>query len=202
MFNLIDRKNKLVETQSSLTITYPRKIQIIFGNYPFIDHIHNLIIDINNNLSLELENFSHVKGQMTEWNFFNNNNYFIKFINYIINKHQNSNPEIFEYFYEKYQIKDSWGNKIKQNDHLNYHRHPCLHGILYLTKGCDLYLPELNLKITPEVGDYYILPPEIIHGFNNNIEKKDRYSLVFNIYDYKWFNLQNKINKINARKKI
>ena len=53
--------------------------------------------------------------------------------------------------------------------------------ILYLTKGCDLILPELNLKITPEPGDYYIFPPEILHGFDKYEGETNRYSLIFNI---------------------
>ena len=49
---------------------------------------------------------------------------------------------------------------------MNPHHHCCWHGILYLTKGCDLILPELNIKITPEPGDYYLFPPYIFHGFD------------------------------------
>ena len=56
-----------------------------------------------------------------------------------------------------------------------------MHGILYLTKGCDLILPDLNLKITPEPGDYYIFPPEILHGFDKYEGETNRYSLIFNI---------------------
>jgi hypothetical protein len=69
-----------------------------------------------------------------------------------------------------------------------------MHGILYLTDGCDLILPELNLKITPKSGDYYILPPLITHGFNSSILDTNRYSLAFNIED--------KSNKFDYFKKI
>ena len=50
-----------------------------------------------------------------------------------------------------------------------------------MVKGCDLYLPELNLKITPKPGDYYIFPPEVVHGFDIYEGDLNRYSLVFNI---------------------
>ena len=46
------------------------------------------------------------------------------------------------------------------------------HMVFILTKGCDLILPELNLKITPEPGDYYIFPPEIMHGFDKYDRRK------------------------------
>ena len=75
--------------------------------------------------------------------------------NILINKHQTTHPQLFEYFLERYQIINAWGNEIKLNDSLNYHTHPCWHGVLYLTKGCDLNLPELNLKITPSIN----IPP-------------------------------------------
>ena len=71
--------------------------------------------------------------------------------------------------------------------------HHNLHGILYLTKGCDLILPELNLKITPEPGDYYIFPPEILHGFDLYQEDSNRYSLIFNIVEKNRFEYSKKI---------
>ena len=65
---------------------------------------------------------------------------------------------------------------------------------MYLTKGCDLIFPELNLKITPEPGDYYIFPPEILHGFDKCKDENNRYSLIFN--------LNQKDNKFDFDKKI
>ena len=131
MISLLDPNNKLNEHKNSLTISYPRTVNIIFGNYPYIDVINNLIIDIKNNL-----------------------------------------------------------------DSLNFHTHPCIHGILYLTEGCDLILPELNIKISPKPGDYYIFPPEISHGFNEHTEEKNRYSLIFNLYEIdNKFKYNNKLNE-------
>ena len=72
-------------------------------------------------------------------------------------------------------------NEIKKGDSLKYHNHTCHHGVLYLTEGCDLILPELNLKIKPEIGDYYIFPPHVLHGFPESTEEQKRYSLIFNI---------------------
>ena len=200
MINLIDKNNKLNETTNSLIVTYPRTINIIFGNYPYIDVINNLIIDIKNNLDSNMENYTNVKGGMTDWHYFIDKPLFKNFMVYLINKHQKSHSEIFEYFLEKKQISNAWGNEIKKGDSLNFHTHTCLHGILYLTKGCDLILPELNLKITPEPGDYYIFPPEILHGFDKYEDEKNRYSLIFNIEQGDRFNFNNKVEKINGRK--
>ena len=197
MISLLDTNNKLNEHTNSLTVTYPRTINIIFGNYPYIDVINNLIIDIKNNLDPEMKNYTNVKGGMTNWRYFIDKPLFKNFMVYLINKHQVSHSLIFQHFLEKFTVGDAWGNEIKKGDSLNFHTHPCIHGILYLTEGCDLILPELNIKITPKPGDYYIFPSEVSHGFEEHREEKNRYSLIFNIngIDNK-FNYINKLNQI------
>ena len=181
MITLLNKNNKLNQNKNSINITYNRSVNIIFGNYPYPDIIHNFILDIKNNIDDKLKNYTNIKGGMTSWYHFIDNPKFVDFITYLINKYQISHPNIFEHFLEKYTIANAWGNEIKKGDSLNYHTHNCLHGILYLTKGCDLIVPELNLKITPEPGDYYIFPPEILHGFDEYTGEHNRYSLIFNI---------------------
>jgi hypothetical protein len=70
---------------------------------------------------------------------------------------------------------------------------------LYLTKGCDLILPELNIKITPKPGDYYFFPPSVLHGFNTYKEDTNRYSLIFNIVENKSFDYNKKLKEKNER---
>jgi hypothetical protein len=205
MISLLDKNNKLNEDRSSLNITYLRTVNIIFGNYPYPEIIHNFIMSIKSNLSPKMNNYTNVKGGMTEWSYFINKPDFVNFITYLINKHQITHDTLFGHFLQKNTIQSAWGNEIKKGDSLNYHLHPCIHGILYLTKGCDLILPELNLKISPEPGDYYIFPPEILHGFEKSEEDKNRYSLIFNIeqkaerfeYDKK---IEEKIKRERERK--
>tara|TARA_R100000329_G_C7582505_1_gene206369 strand:+ start:73 stop:693 length:621 start_codon:yes stop_codon:yes gene_type:complete len=199
MITLIDKNNKLYEQKNSINITYPRNVNIIFGNYPYPEYIHQFIIEIKNNLNPELKNYTNVKGGMTDWNYFLDNENFKKFISFVINKHQGTHSDIFEHFFEKFHLKNVWGNEIKKGDSLDYHTHPNLHGVLYLTKGCDLLLPELNLKITPDPGDYYIFPPEIVHGFDECVEEKYRYSLIFNIEQGQGFNYNEKIKNIKEK---
>tara|TARA_B110000285_G_scaffold128974_1_gene145191 strand:- start:134 stop:736 length:603 start_codon:yes stop_codon:yes gene_type:complete len=200
MISILNKNNKLDEGKNSLNITYPRTVNIIFGNYPYIDVINNLIIDIKNNLDPKMKNYTNVKGGMTDWNYFIDKPLFKNFMVYLINKHQVTHSDIFEYFLEKKTIENAWGNEIKKGDSLNFHSHPCLHGILYLTAGCDLILPELNIKITPQPGDYYIFPPEILHGFEEYEKEKNRYSLIFNIQQIEnKFNFNNKLNQIEKK---
>jgi len=201
MISFIDKNNKLNEIKNSLSVTYPRTVNIIFGHYSYPDIIHNFILDIKNNLDSKMNNYTNVKGGMTNWYYFLDKDNFKNFFTYLINRHQTTHPQLFEYFLERYQVSNAWGNEIKPNDSLNYHTHPCWHGILYLTKGCDLYLPELNIKITPEPGDYYIFPPEIAHGFDKYEGEDNRYSLIFNIEQANEFNFKKKLKEKNERYK-
>jgi quercetin dioxygenase-like cupin family protein len=194
MISLLDKNNQLNENKSSLNITYPRSINIIFGNYSYPEIIHNFIISIKSNLDSKMKNYTNVKGGMTDWNYFIDKPDFINFITFLINKHQTTHPDIFKHFLQRKTIENAWGNEIKKGDSLNYHTHQCLHGILYLTKGCDLILPELNLKITPEPGDYYIFPPQILHGFDLYQGDNNRYSLIFNIVENNHFEYAKKLN--------
>tara|TARA_R100000664_G_C2750120_1_gene137437 strand:- start:406 stop:990 length:585 start_codon:yes stop_codon:yes gene_type:complete len=171
------------QNRNSINVSYLRSVNIIFGNYSFPDILNNFLIKIKNNLDPELENYTNVKGGMTDWNYFVDDPDFIKFISFLINKYQITHPDIFKYFLTRKTITQAWGNEIKKGDSLNYHTHPCYHGILYLTKGCDLILPELNIKISPKPGDYYVFPPEILHGFEKYKDDDTRYSLIFNIGD-------------------
>ena len=181
MISLLDKNNKLFEHKNSINITYPRNVSIIFGNYPYPDIIHNLILEIKNNLDPKMKNYTNVRGGMTDWNYFKDKPMFNNFLIWLINKHQLSHPNIFEYFLERKVLASAWGNQIKKGDSLDFHTHPHYHCILYLTGGCDLILPELNLKITPKPGDYYVFPPEIIHGFPVYKGEEERYSLIFNM---------------------
>ena len=199
MISILNKNDKLNECRTTLNVSYLRNVEIIHGHYPYPDVIHNLILKIKNNLKPEMENYTNVKGGMTDWDYFVDKPEFINFISYLINTYQTIHPDIFEYFLERKTIKEAWGNEIKSGGSLSYHTHPYFHGVLYLTKGCDLILPELNLKITPQPGDYYIFPPEILHGFENYDSNYNRYSLIFNIADNNTFDFLKKIKEKNER---
>jgi quercetin dioxygenase-like cupin family protein len=193
MINLINKHNKLNEEKNSINITYPRTVNIIFGNYPYPDVIHNLMIMVKSNLDPKMKNYTNVKCGMTDWNYFLDKTDFINFITFLINKYQTTHNDIFRHFLQRRTVQSAWGNEIKKGDKLKYHTHPCIHGILYLTKGCDLIFPELNIKITPEPGDYYIFPPEVLHGFDTSTLENNRYSLIFNIVEKNIFDYTSKL---------
>ena len=60
MIEFLDNDPILTHSHS-LTVTYPRRISITYGNYPFIEDIHNLIIEIKNNISEKESYASNVK---------------------------------------------------------------------------------------------------------------------------------------------
>jgi hypothetical protein len=198
MITILNRKLISGDYKHSLSVTYPRTVNIIFGNYPYPEKIHNLIMEIRSNLKDSLHNHTYVKGGMTDWNYFLNHPLFNEFMTTIINQHQLSHPDMFQYFFDKMMMIDAWGNEIKTGDKVDYHQHNTYHGILYLSEGNDLILPDLNISITPKPGDYYIFPPYISHGVAENKLIKNRYSLIFN-FDYdspKAFKFNNKVEKL------
>ena len=201
MISLLDKDNKLNEDRNSINVSYTRHINIIFGNYPYPDAIHNFIMSIKSNLDSSMNNYTNVRGGMTSWNHFLNNSDFINFMTFLINKYQITHPDLFKHFLERKDVYNAWGNEIKPGDSLDYHTHSYVHGILYLTEGCDLILPELNLKISPKPGDYYIFPPEVLHGFNKYEGEKNRYSLVFNISEKNAFDYNKKIRELTNKSK-
>tara|TARA_R100000231_G_C5306915_1_gene159252 strand:+ start:72 stop:659 length:588 start_codon:yes stop_codon:yes gene_type:complete len=182
MIEFIDKDPRLTHSQG-IHITYPRHVLITFGNYPIVEDIHNFIIEIKKNLNKEESYQTNVKGKKTEWKLFNNHPLTTKFINFCINKHQLSNKNLFEYFYERKIIESCWGNELGKNDYVQLHDHNSYSCILYLTEGMPLCLPELNIKITPKPGDYYFFPPCIKHYVDVNTEDVKRYSIVINIID-------------------
>ena len=167
----------------SLIVTYPRVVQISHGVYDNVVDMMNMCTLISQNIYKE--ELTNVYGGKTQWGFFNDKPEFIKFIDYIVSKHQNTNP-IFnkKNWYDKKISFDSWGNEIKKGDSVAMHSHPHYHLILYLTEGAPLILPELKMTIVPKRGHYYIFPPHILHGVDNVKEdNKTRYCLVSNLIE-------------------
>jgi len=180
-------------TNSSIIVSYMRNVTIVCGNYPEKHELFNLITLIKNN-TLESEYYAtNVHGGKTAWDFFVNNPIFIKFITFLINKHQHHHS-FFRNFFEYKKIKDAWGNELKKGDSVNSHVHSVYHGILYLTKGAPLVLPELSLEVHPNPGDYYIFPPLLYHHVEKSENEGVRYNLVFNIEEVPNWTKQKKIN--------
>ena len=69
---------------------------------------------LKNNLNSNMENYTNVKGGMTDWTYFLNKPSFTKFITYLINNHQTTHPDLFQYFFSKNINVDYVLNNLKQ----------------------------------------------------------------------------------------
>ena len=179
-------------------VSYLRPVQISFGHYPYKEDIFNFIPIIKNNLLDSEYCASNVLGGKTDWNLFNEHPLFIKFLTWFINKHQLTNPWL-QYFKDRRQITNAWGNELKKDHSVKMHDHQEHHGILYLTKGAPLIVPELELEIHPEPGDYYFFPPLIKHYVDQITEDKPaRYNVIFNIAEKNDWEKNKAINEIKG----
>jgi hypothetical protein len=176
----------------TMHVVYPRSVIISHGVYDNIVDMINLKTLISQNIDkTELTN---VYGGKTPWNFFNENKEFLRFVDYLVSKHKNTNSFFNKSnWYDKQIGFETWGNEIKKGDEVRFHHHIHHHCILYLSDGDPLILPELKITIVPKIGSYYIFPPLIWHGVKK-IEKDSgtRYCLVVNFIEKPdW-----KINKV------
>jgi hypothetical protein len=197
---ILDEIKKEENYSHSIVVTYPRTVQISHGVYDNVVDMHNMCMMISQNLdSSEITN---VYGGKTPWGFFNDKPEFIRFIEYVVNKHQNSNLFLNkENYYARNISFDSWGNEIKKGDSVNMHTHKHYHLILYLTEGAPLILPELKMTIMPKRGAYYLFPPELLHGVSKvETESKTRYCLVTNIIDNTDWKKNKTINELINKK--
>jgi len=167
----------------SIFITYPRHVQISCGVYDNVVDMINMCTMISQNI--DKTEITNVYGGKTPWGFFNDKPEFNRFLEYIVKKHEHSNPFFNKNnWYNKKIDFDSWGNEIKKGDNIKMHTHKDYHLILYLTEGAPLILPELKMTIKPKRGSYYIFPPNILHGVDRvDTEEKPRYCLVSNLIE-------------------
>ena len=60
-------KNPIFSHTHSLMVTYPRTVTITHGNYPFVEDVNNLMIQIKNNITQKDSYSSNVKGGKKDW---------------------------------------------------------------------------------------------------------------------------------------
>ena len=76
----------------STIITYPRTTQISHGVYDNKVDMMNMITMIKNNVVERC--VTNVQGGKTEWDFFNDKPEYQRFLDYIVQKHQNHIPAL------------------------------------------------------------------------------------------------------------
>ena len=139
------------------------------------------------------KNQTNVYGKKTDFFAFNEEENYVLFLRYMIDKIVNSlEGHIFNHFDTKFEVQ-AWSNVLEKDDYVQNHNHTCYHSILYLSEGADLVLPELGLSLSPRCGDWYLLPPYVLHYCNKYNKEQKRYSLISNFVDKNdWQELKNK----------
>jgi hypothetical protein len=178
---ILDEIKQEENLSHSMIVTYPRTVQISHGVYDNVVDMHNMCTMISQNI--DTSELTNVYANKTPWNFFSDKPEFLRFMEYVLLKHQNSNPFFNRKNWNIQNLRyEAWGNEIKKGDSVAMHMHEVHHCILYLTEGAPLILPELKMTIYPKKGHYYIFPPFLYHGVNKIEEDlKTRYCLVTNI---------------------
>lgn len=153
-----------------------------------ISNVKNkLISDIEEGIKLK-NNFSYktnVKGQMTDWKYFNKNNEFISCL-------KNGCDDLIKLInLEDAEIESSWGIKISTGDYTKPHNHieHIYSGILYLN-DCEqeIIFDELNLKVKILEGTFLFFSGILKHYVDRNLTNQDKYAIAFNFKSVKKWN--------------
>lgn len=141
---------------------------IIDNNY-FIE-----MIDKGCNSETNLNNKTNVKGQMTSWNYFVNDEKFTSLLKQIFKSLQNIKPCT---LFEAWGIKMTSGNFSKPHDHT-----PCDYsGILYLNDADNmLCFPEINVNLIPKKNSLFFFSSLLEHS-TSPVENKIKYAIPFNM---------------------
>lgn len=130
---------------------------------------------------------TNVKCQMTTFQYFMNNKYFLQFLKNISSELE---KEITDRLQVSLRLKNVWGLKMKgKQDHVIEHNHDhstnCISGILYLTNdGPGTFFPELNYRVKEVRGKFVLFSSFLLHSVKKSLLKKDRYTISFNFEDY------------------
>jgi|TARA_R100000030_G_scaffold96507_1_gene84716 hypothetical protein len=143
----------------------------------FIDKI-NVGIEEKDNMS----HITNVKGSMTRWDFFNNDENFLnvlsKFINYV-----DDNLDLM-----KYRLKDSWGLKLQKFENTSFHNHMenPWSGVLYLnSSNQELIFPQIKQEVKPDEGVFCLFSGLLDHGCKKNMHNTSKYGIAFNMKESK-----------------
>ena len=146
----------------------------------FIKKIDQGVINSANNFK------TNVKGLMTPWDYFIEDDKFLKIFLHIINNfehHSCVNPCLIDW-----KLQDCWGLKEMTGHYTQKHEHlPCLlSGVIYLNNvEQELIFDDINIRLRPEAGSFAIFSSNLNHHTERNLEDKFKYALAFNLIEVK-----------------
>ena len=148
-----------------------------FKNLSFVNILKK---EIDNNVGA-LDYKTNVKGQMTKFDEFVNNEIFTNLLKECL------------YFSNVLNIKDSrlteaWGNILKKGGEVQSHSHnpAIISGILYLTEdGPGTYFSEFNKTVEEKIGKIVFFSGQAMHQVLPFKLNKNRYTIGFNLHEIK-----------------
>ena len=129
------------------------------------------------------ENRSHVtnvKGEMTNWLWFNKDPKFLEILNQLVS-YIDSEIDLPEY-----HLFNSWGLGLKKNEKTKDHNHEAAlwAGVIYLNEHTQtLDFVDINKKVKPEKGKFVLFSSFLNHEADHNPSSEIKWAISFNIHE-------------------
>ena len=120
---------------------------------------------------------TNIKGAMTDWNFFNEDEKF-RLIAYQIGDYLDSNVRM-----PPYDLKNAWGYRLGHREFTLTHKHSpaIVSTALYLNDHEQtLKFPEIKKEIKPEKGKFVLFSGFLHHGCKRSNTQNYKYGISFN----------------------
>jgi len=166
-------KNKSMRIKTLIKTFIERKAQLmeVMVEDTNTDYFIN---KIEKNLNNKLTCVTNVKGEMTDWNFFNKDKNFHDVLKKGLHNSKIKYPEL--------SLQDSWGIKLLKNQQTKFHTHELctMSGILYLNDcKTPLEFPELDIEIYPKKNSVLFFDGFLEHGTKKTLDEV-KYAISFN----------------------
>jgi len=152
--------------------------------------IQTLQDKIKNNIDPYMYKKTNVRGSMTSFDFFSNDETFhilLNEISFLLFKFGDENgfPGV-----NKFKIIDAWGNKLNKNEYVRNHHH-ITHGkvrgthisanMFFDKKEPGTYFPKYRKEIKPKKGKIVVFLSNEMHLVDVYKQEEPRYTLAFNL---------------------
>ena len=138
----------------------------------FLDQIDKGIVREDN-----LSNRTSVRDQMTSFDYFNQDEKFIKILHTFMDFLDKNIPM------SRYRLTDAWGYRMNSGGETREHDHkPNLwSGVLYLNSHKQtLDFSQINYSVKPEKGKFVIFSSILLHKSEKHRENNPKYGISFN----------------------
>jgi len=123
---------------------------------------------------------TNIKGQHTDWTFFNEDKNFGILVGQLLDYLEGLNIELMPC-----HLEQAWGLIEKFGDFTGKHNHgpSYFSGVLYLNDHPQkLYFPEVKAEVTPKKGRVVLFSSFLNHYTKRNLEDTAKYAISFNFH--------------------